>query len=148
MCGAQRRRGFGLRPPARRALTGPAEGLTTGRVRCEDVGMRGSFFLSVRGSSATRSFTHAWPECAVGGVPSRLSPGSRGPSWAPGAVLLELRLERRSGPAARDDGHGLDIDVDRGFDLFQRFDGEPFSVEQAMQEARLVRGAEVVYSKK
>ena len=47
MCGAQRRRGFGLRPPARRALTGPAEGLTTGRVRCEDRELRGSFFLSV-----------------------------------------------------------------------------------------------------
>jgi hypothetical protein len=50
VCGAQRRRGFGLRPPARRALTGPAEGLTTGRVRCEDRELRGSFFLSVSGS--------------------------------------------------------------------------------------------------
>ena len=47
MCGAWRRRGFGLRLPARRAPTGRAEGLMTGRVRCEDGGMRGSFFLSV-----------------------------------------------------------------------------------------------------
>ena len=38
---------FGLRPPARRALTGRPEGLTEGRVRCEDKGERGSFFLSV-----------------------------------------------------------------------------------------------------
>jgi hypothetical protein len=45
-CGARRRRGFGLRPPARRALTGRAEGLTTGRVG-RGWGMRGSFFLSV-----------------------------------------------------------------------------------------------------
>jgi len=37
----------GLRPPGRRAPTGRAEGVTTGRVRSGDVGMRGSFFQSV-----------------------------------------------------------------------------------------------------
>ena len=37
----------GLRPPGRRAPTGRAEGVTTGRIRSGDVGMRGSFFLSV-----------------------------------------------------------------------------------------------------
>ena len=51
---ARRRRGFGLRRPARRAPTGRAEGLTEGRGRCVDDGMRGSFFLSVEGSTTGR----------------------------------------------------------------------------------------------
>lgn len=42
---------------------------------------------------------------------------------------------------------GWTVEVDRGLDLFQRFDPGPFSVEQAIQEARLVRGAVVVYRK-
>jgi ATP-dependent Lon protease len=37
------------------------------------------------------------------------------------------------------------ISIDRGLDIFQRFEGGPFSVEQAIQEARLTRGAEVTY---
>ena len=40
---------------------------------------------------------------------------------------------------------GWTVEVDRGLDLFQRFDPGPFSVEQAIQEARLVRGAEILY---
>ena len=50
----------GLRPPGRRAPTGRAEGVTTGRVRSGDVGMRGSFFLSVA----------VWP------IPTRYAAGS------------------------------------------------------------------------
>ena len=40
---------------------------------------------------------------------------------------------------------GWKISLDRGLDLFQRFETGPFSLEQAVQEARLVRGAELSY---
>ncbi|MBS1248247.1 MAG: Phospholipase D-like domain at C-terminus of, partial [Proteobacteria bacterium] len=39
------------------------------------------------------------------------------------------------------------ITLDRGLDIFQRYDSGPFSLAQAMQEARLTRGAEVSYLK-
>ena len=65
---ARRRRGFGLRPPARRALTGRPEGLTTGRVRCEDGRERGSFFLSVKVTGTTSGITAFQMDCKVGGV--------------------------------------------------------------------------------
>ncbi len=42
---------------------------------------------------------------------------------------------------------GWKITIDRGLDIFQRFESGPFSVEQAIQEARLTRGAEVSYLK-
>jgi ATP-dependent Lon protease len=41
--------------------------------------------------------------------------------------------------------HGWKITIDRGLDIFQRFETGPFSLEQAMQEARLSKGAEVNY---
>ena len=44
-------------------------------------------------------------------------------------------------------GHGWKITIDRGLDIFQRFDTGAFSLEQAMQELRLTRGAEVNYVK-
>ena len=40
---------------------------------------------------------------------------------------------------------GWKISIDRGLDIFQRFETGPFSLEQALQEARLTRGAEVTY---
>ena len=40
---------------------------------------------------------------------------------------------------------GWKITIDRGLDIFQKFESGPFSVEQAIQEARLTRGAEVTY---
>jgi ATP-dependent Lon protease len=40
---------------------------------------------------------------------------------------------------------GWKTTIDRGLDIFQRFESGPFSVEQAIQEARLTRGAEVNY---
>ena len=40
---------------------------------------------------------------------------------------------------------GWKIAIDRGLDIFQRFESGPFSVEQAIQETRLTRGAEVSY---
>jgi hypothetical protein len=40
---------------------------------------------------------------------------------------------------------GWKITIDRGLDIFQRFETGPFSLEQAIQEARLTRGAEVTY---
>jgi ATP-dependent Lon protease len=40
---------------------------------------------------------------------------------------------------------GWKITIDRGLDLFQKFEGGPFSLEQVIQEARLTRGAEVTY---
>ena len=40
---------------------------------------------------------------------------------------------------------GWKIAIDRGLDIFQRFESGPFSVERAIQEARLTRGAEVSY---
>jgi len=43
--------------------------------------------------------------------------------------------------------HGWKITIDRGLDIFQRFEPGPFSLEQTMQEARLTRGAEVNYVK-
>jgi ATP-dependent Lon protease len=42
---------------------------------------------------------------------------------------------------------GWKITIDRGLDIFQKFESGPFSVEQAIQEARLTRGAEVSYLK-
>jgi len=40
---------------------------------------------------------------------------------------------------------GWKITIDRGLDIFQKFETGPFSVEQAIQEVRLTRGAEVSY---
>ncbi len=40
---------------------------------------------------------------------------------------------------------GWKITIDRGLDIFQRYDSGPFSLAQAMQEARLTRGVEVSY---
>jgi ATP-dependent Lon protease len=40
---------------------------------------------------------------------------------------------------------GWKILIDRGLDIFQKFEGGPFSLEQARQEARLTRGTEVTY---
>jgi ATP-dependent Lon protease len=40
---------------------------------------------------------------------------------------------------------GWKITLDRGLDFFQRFEAGPFSVESAIQEARLTRGLEVGY---
>ena len=35
--------------------------------------------------------------------------------------------------------------MDRGLDMFQWFESGPFSVELAIQEARLTRGADISY---
>lgn len=43
--------------------------------------------------------------------------------------------------------NGWKITMDRGLDIFQKFETGPFSLEQAMQEARLTRGVEVTYLK-
>ena len=40
---------------------------------------------------------------------------------------------------------GWKITIDRGLDIFQKFEGGVFSLQQALQEARLTRGAEVTY---
>lgn len=40
---------------------------------------------------------------------------------------------------------GWKITLDRGMDIFQKYETGPFSIEQAMQEARLSRGVEVTY---
>jgi ATP-dependent Lon protease len=40
---------------------------------------------------------------------------------------------------------GWKITVDRGLDIFQRYESGPFSLELALQEARLTRGVEVTY---
>jgi ATP-dependent Lon protease len=40
---------------------------------------------------------------------------------------------------------GWKITMDRGLDIFQKYETGPFSLEQAMQEARLTRGVEVTY---
>ena len=40
---------------------------------------------------------------------------------------------------------GWKITIDRGLDMFQRYESGPFSLEQAVQEARLTRGAEISY---
>jgi ATP-dependent Lon protease len=42
---------------------------------------------------------------------------------------------------------GWKITIDRGLDLFQKFESGPFSAESAIQEARLMRGAEITYLK-
>jgi ATP-dependent Lon protease len=41
--------------------------------------------------------------------------------------------------------NGWKITIDRGLDLFQKFESGPFSAEQAIQECRLTRGAEITY---
>ncbi len=41
--------------------------------------------------------------------------------------------------------HGWKISIDRGLDIFQWFQTGPFAIEQAIQEARLTRGADVIY---
>ncbi len=40
---------------------------------------------------------------------------------------------------------GWKISIDRGLDIFQKFDSGTFSLEQALQEARLTRGVEITY---
>jgi len=40
---------------------------------------------------------------------------------------------------------GWKIALDRGLDIFQKYESGPFSLEQAMQEARLTRGVEVTF---
>jgi ATP-dependent Lon protease len=40
---------------------------------------------------------------------------------------------------------GWKMTIDRGLDLFQKYETGPFSLEQGMQEARLTRGGEVTY---
>jgi len=40
---------------------------------------------------------------------------------------------------------GWKITLDGGLDMFQKYENGPFSLEQAMQEARLTRGIEVTY---
>ncbi len=42
---------------------------------------------------------------------------------------------------------GWKISLDRGLDIFQKYVPGPFSLEQAVQEARLTRGVEVTYLK-
>jgi ATP-dependent Lon protease len=42
---------------------------------------------------------------------------------------------------------GWKISIDRGLDIFQKYESGPFSLEQEMQEARLTRGAEITYIK-
>lgn len=42
---------------------------------------------------------------------------------------------------------GWKISIDRGLDIFQKYDSGAFSLEEALQEARLTRGAEVTYIK-
>lgn len=42
---------------------------------------------------------------------------------------------------------GWKITMDRGLDIFQKYETGPFSLEQAMQEARLTRGVEMTYLK-
>jgi ATP-dependent Lon protease len=42
---------------------------------------------------------------------------------------------------------GWKITMDRGLDIFQKYETGPFSLEQSMQEARLTRGVEVTYLK-
>ena len=42
---------------------------------------------------------------------------------------------------------GWKITMDRGLDIFQKYETGPFSLEQAMQEARLTRSVEVTYLK-
>lgn len=42
---------------------------------------------------------------------------------------------------------GWKITIDRGMDIFQRYETGAFSLAQSMQEARLTRGAEVTYFK-
>ncbi|NBU11493.1 MAG: hypothetical protein EBS84_21215, partial [Proteobacteria bacterium] len=42
---------------------------------------------------------------------------------------------------------GWKITIDRGLDIFQKYESGPFSLEQAIQETRLTRGAEITYLK-
>jgi ATP-dependent Lon protease len=42
---------------------------------------------------------------------------------------------------------GWKITLDRGLDIFQKYESGPFSLEQACEEARLTRGVEITYLK-
>ena len=42
---------------------------------------------------------------------------------------------------------GWKISVDRGLDIFQKYESGQFSLEQALQDARLMRGTEITYIK-
>lgn len=42
---------------------------------------------------------------------------------------------------------GWKIALDRGLDIFQKFETGPFSIEQGLQEARLTRGAQVYFTR-
>ena len=61
------------------------------------------------------------------------------------AFSWSLAFEGDSQPSITTDT-GWAVEIDRGLDLFQRFDAGPFSVEQALQEARRCRAVSPNYS--
>jgi ATP-dependent Lon protease len=68
-------------------------------------------------------------------------------SFAGSRIIFSWELDQSSGFHARSvsTNHGWKITLDRGLDLFQRYDGGPFALEPNIQETRLTRGAEITY---
>ena len=62
-------------------------------------------------------------------------------------IVFSWELDQSPGFHARNltTDTGWKIVIDRGLDIFHRFETGPFSLEQARQEARLTRGVEVTY---
>jgi ATP-dependent Lon protease len=68
-------------------------------------------------------------------------------SFAGSRIIFSWELDESSGFHARSvtTNSGWKISIDRGLDLFQRYDNGPFALEPSIQETRLTRGAEITY---
>jgi len=62
-------------------------------------------------------------------------------------IVFSWELDQSSGFHARSviTNSGWKISIDRGLDLFQRYENGPFALEPSIQEMRLTRGAEITY---
>jgi ATP-dependent Lon protease len=62
-------------------------------------------------------------------------------------IVFSWELDQSSGFHARSvaTNAGWKISIDRGLDLFQRYENGPFALEPSIQETRLMRGAEITY---
>lgn len=68
-------------------------------------------------------------------------------SFAGSRIVFSWEFDESAGFHARSvtTNSGWKISIDRGLDLFQRYDTNPLSLESIVQEARLMRGAEITY---
>jgi ATP-dependent Lon protease len=68
-------------------------------------------------------------------------------SWTGSRVVFTWEYDHSPNFHARSitTNTGWKITLDRGLDIFQKFDGGAFAIETGVQEARMVRGTEITY---